>query len=531
MVLIQADEFVLLDRAIVLHRTGELVGGGRPGLATLLLAPFAAACRNAAETIVHARLLWTGIYAGMAVSLWFLLRGALPVGPLNRLGAATGLALWALALPVLYTSTQVRSDQPAILFGLLGGVALLASRRRVAWAAAAGLLLGIGFLFSQKLMYVAGLVGVLAAGQLVVRGEWRVRREALRASLTLGALAVAVIAYRLTIGIVSTPPALVSLGHEMSTFEYYRGSFGWDYYRRMVPGLIPQGIVLIGLVALTLAWIRNRGADGREILVAWGVTGVGLVVLFFHAGRFDYFYMTLGLFPAAIGALIARPVIARLPEPGRQRTALAAIWLPLVFSAATLGVIMAIEPRLPQQRASLDWIERSFDTHASGFNNWAVFACRHGDRFPVRFGKRIHAEFGGADRDRNIEALLAEFRTRSVAFMIPPLEPFPEEIEDFWRTRYVHYHGGVHVAGRRLSGGPGWTGSLEPIVAGDYAWISQDGAGYPVEVEGRVLEPGGIIRLDEQRPYTLSLPEGGDGLLVLSLPEPPARDSAHFFGF
>jgi hypothetical protein len=93
----------------------------------------------------------------------------------------------------------------------------------------------------------------------------------------------------------------------------------------------------------------------------------------------------------------------------------------------------------------------------------------------------------------------------------------------------VHYHGPIYVAGRHVHGGPGWTGSFEPIVGGQYIWRAAPEISRPLEVAGKEVEPGTTILLEEQVLYRLRLPEGGQGMLVLDLPEPPAPDTTPFF--
>lgn len=525
---VHADEFVLLQRAVITQRTGALVGGGRPGLATLLLTPFAAACRNAVDTMVQARLLWTAVTAAMAVAFWALLRSALSGTRWRPVALATAVGLWVLSPPFLYASTQVRTDQPAILFGLLGGTALLASRRRAGWAAVAGLLFGVGFLFSQKLLYVGGLVTVLTAGQLALRVEWHARREVLRVAVAGGVFVLTVLGYRQLMGALATAPTLLPVAAGLSSFDFYRESVGWRYYQRMLPVLVPQVFVILGLVVLTLAWFRDRGRHTVELVVAWSVVAVGIVVLLFHAGRFSYFYMVLGLYPAAVGGLIAGPILDRLRSPRSRAFVLALVWLPLSVFGLLQAAVLTI-PQQQQQRASLDWVERNFSLAASGFNNWGAFACRN-DPFPIQFGAQIRAAFSGERREQRVRELLQEFRDRPVAFLIPPIESgYPEELREFWRTRYVHYYGGIHVPGRQVRGGPEWTGAFEVIVPGEYAWRAAATGSNPLEVEGHSLQPGSSILLSEQRLYSLALPEGGDGLLVLALPEPPERDTVEFF--
>jgi hypothetical protein len=525
---VHTDEFVLLRRAVETARTGALLGGGRPGLATLVLVPFAAACRNAVDAIVQARMLWTGIVVVAAAAFWYLLRGVLPPAPHRRAAATTGLALWVLAAPFLEASAQVRSDQPAILFGLLGGLALLASRRRTGWAPLAGLLFGAGFLFSQKLVYVAGLAAVLAAGQVLLQGDWPPRRDALRLGLTAAGFLLLIAVYRAAMVRLATAPPLLPVGGGMSQFAHYREVVGWQVYRGMLPLLVPQLLVLAGLVGLTVAWVRDRQASSRELAIAWAVFAVGLGVMLFHAGRFAYFYMVLGLFPAAVAALITGPALDRARSRGARAAMLGAVWIPLAALALFQGVAMTVD-RQRHQRASLEWVERTFPPDASGFNDWAAFACREYS-FRARFFPRLREDFGGARRAGSIREIVDEFRDRPVAFMIPPVSPwYPAELREFWGSRYVHYRGAVHVPGRHVRGGPGWAGAFDVLVPGDYRWLPEAEAAGPLEVVGRRVEAGHTVLLDEPRVYALRLPEGGAGLLVLALPDPPAPDPTPFF--
>ena len=121
------------------------------------------------------------------------------VDPRQRLGdAAVGVGLLALLPVFLEWSIQVRTDQIAIAGGLWGAVALVASRQRPPLAVVAGLLFGLGYLGSQKLIYVASLGFLLAAVDV-----WRVRdfdpgRETLRlvnCLATLGTLVAAFFLY------------------------------------------------------------------------------------------------------------------------------------------------------------------------------------------------------------------------------------------------------------------------------------------------------------------------------------------------
>jgi hypothetical protein len=523
------DELALLERAVHAVRTGEVVGGGRPGLGTLVLMPFARECQNALEAVVGARVLWTAFTAMSAAVWWLLLRSVLGPSPYRWLAATTGLALWVLSPPVLRFSIQVRTDQPAVLFGLLGGLALVASRRRPAWAMAAGILFGAGFLFSQKLLYVGGLVGILAAGQLLVRGEWVARREVFRVLSTALTFVAVVLTYRLLVAGTGSAPTVLPVSGAMTTFEHYREVVGWRFYRGMLPVLVPQLLAVGGLIAAT-AWAWRARALPGEIVLGWLVLSAGIGVAWFHAGRFPYFFIVLGLFPAALGAMVVA-ALDRIPLPLGRAAMLVVLWLPLV-GLAMLQSANLLEDTQRHQRDTLAFVERSFAPDARGFNSRAAFACRQDpDPFPVRFLEHVRRDFGGPDGIMRSRELMAEFRQRPVVFMIPPIitEPYPEELWYFWRTRYVQYHGAVHVPGTAVRGPPDWTGDFEAVVPADYRWHADRDKSVPLVVNGQTLLPGQTVALAAGGPHSLSLPMGGAGVLALAVPEPPAPDTTPFF--
>ena len=523
------DEFVLLSRADATLRTGELMGGGRPGLGTLLLIPFAAGCRNAVHTLVQARLLWTAIVAASVLALWFLLHAVLPTSPYRRIAIATGVGLWVLAAPVVRSSLQVRTDQPAILFGLLGGLGLVASRRRIWWAAVAGALMGVGFLFSQKLLYVAALMGVLAFGQLLILGEWQTRRDLIRSALTAAAFLSVVIGYVQLMQVVAGPPALLPVSEALDYFDYYREFYGWSLYGQMLPSLLPQMLTVALLAAGTAGWIGERRRDGKELSVAWLVTLAGLVVLFFHAGRFPYFYMVLGLFVAVVGALALGPVLERLELPTARRALIVVLWVPLTVMGLTKAWALTTDTQRIQ-RESLAFVERNFPSDARGFQTHGALVCRNDpDDFPTRLRGRVLAEFGGVGGAEHVGELMNEFRSRPVSFLVPPFESYPHELRRFWDTRYVKYFAAVHVPGRWIRGPRGATGTFEVIVPGEYIWRTSTNDSAQLEVQGRILKTGSSIALPAQGEYPISLPEGGEGMIVLALPQPPSPNSRGFY--
>ena len=179
------DEFALFHRTERSATTGRLQGGGRPGLAVAAIAPFVGVVTDTMATVIHVRLVWVGVTLGILAGLFFLLRGAVRNSAQRGHAVALGVAMIALVPVFMRWSIQVRTDQPAIAAALWASVALLASRRRPWLAAVAGALFVIGYLCSQKAIYVAALGGTIVLGDLAVdvpadrsrelrRSAWRV---------------------------------------------------------------------------------------------------------------------------------------------------------------------------------------------------------------------------------------------------------------------------------------------------------------------------------------------------------------------
>lgn len=525
------DEAALLQRAENLVRTGVLIGGGRPGLVTLALAPFAEACTNAVLTLVQIRHFWTAMVFASAVAFCLLFRSVLPRGRTRWVAIATGLGLWVLASHFLRFSVQVRTDQPAILLGLWAGVVLMASRRRPALALLGGALFAGGFLASQKLLYVAGLVGIVAGGWHLVHGEVRWRRELLRVGLTVAGFGLMMVAFRTWVAPLSPGgPDLLPVSSQLRTFQFYRETSGFHYYREMLPELVSQVMVVGLLFIVTLDWARNRGRHGAQIAVAWVVLVAGAVVVAFHAGRFPYFYMVLGLFPASIGALVMGPMLERVDGLRQEMAVLAVVWVPLV-AIAFVQLVFSLEDGQSRQRDSLAFVQANFPPEARGFNSRAAFVCRHDpDPFPVWFAEHLR-RFEGDGAEAEIAGLLAEFRSRPVQFLVEPLgwEAYPGELRDFWATRYVLYRGHVRIPGREIRGEAGRAEELEIIVPGEYRWWADEATRRPLVVGADTVPAGGVVTLSQRGVVRLGLPEGGGGMFALSVAEPPAPDTTPFY--
>ena len=144
------DEFGLLSRAHESLRTGQLQGGGRPGLASILAMPATLGCTNGVSAVQKARYAWLLFTTLLVAGLWMLLRRTCRRSADPALAATLGTGLLVLVPVFLRWSLQARADQPALAASVWSGVLLLGERRRWEQALAAGCLLGTGYLLSQK---------------------------------------------------------------------------------------------------------------------------------------------------------------------------------------------------------------------------------------------------------------------------------------------------------------------------------------------------------------------------------------------
>jgi hypothetical protein len=535
------DEFVLLDRAANTAATGVLEGGGRPGLATLVLVPFAADCRDEIVTLRHARLLWVGITLVFLAGLGVLLGRACGHSNHRTADAWLGVGLLALVPAFLEWSIQIRTDQLALAFGVWGGVALLASRRTVPLAALAGLLFGAGYLATQKAVYVGALAAVLALGQLRIAREFRPAREALRAAAALAAFVLVVAVFQLATATELEVPqeqsALASLtptvvGMQMSEFDYYRNTIGFRQYLEILPTLGPHLVLLAALLATTIAGVRARRAWSDGLWIAWAVLAVGLAIGAFHASAFAYFWMTLGLFPAVALAVAAASLREALPA-GRERLAVlvtAGLWLVL----GTQGVARMAELTIDTQevqRESLAFVHRNFSVADAGFHpEHGPFCRREAEPIRVYFSQVIFRHFAGDTREFLTRRLLDDLRRRPVKFVVQSfrLNQFPVEVRRFLADNYQPYRASVFVAGRRLEGSEGERSDFELIVPGRYRWLPFSGP-QPVRIGPRTLSPGEVAEFEAGHHTAEFVQDVPGGMLVLAVNDPPAKAPLAFY--
>jgi hypothetical protein len=532
------DEFALLARARESFVSGRLLAGGRPGLGTLVLVPFVESCTDVISAVRAARLAWIGFSAAILIALWMLLQTILPNRDDGGSGGAYGLlgvGLLALTPAFLRYSVQVRTDQPAVAFGLFGSVVLVKSRERRILALLAGILFGVGFLFSQKLVYVGALGGLLAAGETLINDRFRPGRDLSRAGLTLAGLLLTLFAFSQSVSAVFGDAPTIVASRQLDVFAYYRARGDvYDDYLRMAPQFVPHFLALF-LIAAGAIRSRHQGnaRASARFLLGIGVLALGIAVGWFHAGAFPYFWMTLGLFPA-VGLTLAMPTAdSAFRALHIRRLSLAVVWVFLLAISARAVVELSRDSQRIQ-RVSMRFIDANLSPEAKGFHPEKALLCRaDSSPFPTLLTQNIAWTFydNEAASDNRTE-FMEQFRSLPVAFLLESwrLSLFPEEIRTFWSDHYVRYAPAVFVPGVEIQMPPGDSLRFETLVPGRYRWIPESPEDRnSVLIVGTSMSPENEVILEKQVYTVLPGADGAYGMLVLRLEADPDSNSIPFY--
>lgn len=517
------DEFALLAKARATLLSGLLQGGGRPGLATLAALPAVLDCEDGVSAVRRARYLWIGFTLLMVTGLWALLRRACRRSAEPMTAATVGTGLLVLVPVFLRWSLQVRADHGAVAASLWAGALALGPRRRGREAFAAGLLLGVGYLFSQKAAYLALLVGLLALGDVLIDRSWRTGRELGRALLAgLGGLS-AVVLYRSIVGRLVHLPDPATLQIAMSPFEYYRRTIGFNAYVGMLPTLVPHAVLALLLAAVT--WRdRGKGDRARVLWLAWAVAGLGVAVGLFHAAAFPYFWMTLGIFPATALALGLDSILDLVRTPRERHVFVGLFGLVLSIPALRASVLL-LDDSQAAQRDALGFVARNFAPADRGFHPESALFCRPDpEPFPTYFSQDITRLFYGAEAEQNTAAFIQELRKRPVRFIVSSFRVFqlPPPVQKFLAEHYLAYRDNVFVPGHLVEGPGGGEVRFDVVAGGRFRWWSSDEASRAcVRVDGLPSTPSGTWSL-EAGEHVARLSCAAQGWLALALRDPPA---------
>ena len=527
------DEFAFLFRGDLTLHTGSLHSGGRPGLALLALLPFASGCDDSVSAIRSARLLWSIVTFASVAGLFYLLRNAIPLPSESepRWHRAAFAVAFLVLVPVwLRWSLQVRTDQWAIAFTLWGGVCLLASKDRASWLSnrpLAGGLMMCGYLATQKAIYVWALVGIVVLGHHLIALEWRWKRELGRAGLLLlgGALVHGVSDFGKHLFNEPYTPLGTGVGPGIfEVFALYRRWVGFHVYKAMLPTLRPH-IFFLGVLIATSSWaiyerlFRSkqppRVTRWQELVVAWALLALGYKIMTFHASAFPYFWLTVGLFPAAAVFFAYGPAAELAGKPRIVGVLAFGLWV--MLAVPSLGQAFSLLADTQEiQRNSLAFVDRNFAPEDRGFHPESALACRDDpDPFPTFMSTHIRFILGKNPENRR--DFIHEFRDRPVKFILGSFRrrQFPSHIRKFWNTHYVSYWPGVDIPGYRFKGKANTQHHFESFVEGTYRWrVRPDTEPARVVVDGVVLAPGGLFEL-ERGPHQLTLLDDTEkGVLV-----------------
>jgi hypothetical protein len=529
------DEFALFYDVALTAQNDELRSAGHPGLPQVALLPLVRDCTDEISVGRTARLAWLALTWGYLAGVFTLLWQLLPADRHRAHDAALGTALLGLLPVFLEWSIQVRTDQVALLGGVWGAAALVASRRRPWLALAAGAAFGVGWLGTQKLAYVALLAALLAAGDLALRASFCSRRELARAAGAVLGAALVLAAWRGAVSAAFVVPAghaaLSGTSPEMvrsylDGFDFYRATIGYSQYLATLPTLAPHLALLVAMIAATAA---IREARDRRLALAWAVLALGVGVGAFHAAAFAYFLMTLGLF-AAVGLALALPALRRgfAVWPSAARIAAPVLWAALLLGAALHSLAEGDSQAV--QRDSLGFVHRNFSPDRAGFQPETALFCGMRQPIGLWFSQRIYRTFEGPQRDRAVDGLIARFRTEQVHYLVESfrLNQFPTPVRRFWDENYQPYHGSVFIAGRRFQGDAGSHSDFELLIGAPYRWLPI-GAANAIRVDGVPLAPGEVRLLTAERHAVAFDSDRTRGVLVLAVDEPPMLAPLAFY--
>lgn len=520
------DEFALLARVERMVATGVMQGGGRPGAIEIVLAPFVRGCTDAVASLRHARLL-TALAVFVAIAgLYALTRRVRADRDRPAHGAWCAVALLVFSLPFQRWSLQVRTDPFAVAWGLWGAVTLLSASRKLGYAAVAGICFGLGYLFTEKVLYIMLLGAWLRACTAQREPRATMRRLLAEFALCCCAGAGTFLAYRSLLPMFYEPPRHLRLGRAFEIFATYRDTFGFALHRGLVWAIVPHLLLVALLVVATAQALRNP-SPRRDLVVSWGALLLAVLVASFHAAMFPYFWTTLGMFVAlALGNAseeIANVVPARV---GRLALSgwIACLIVPTVFYAVQL----LDDDTQRTQRDALAFIARDFGPNTFGYQVEGALACRHDpDPFPVWFRPHIEAELA-AGKLSAVEAFVERFRAKPVHFLIGSHMTgfFPEPVRRFWSENYQLYFGPVFVVGRRLVADE--TARWDVFAPGRYRWQALDDLSRSqLRIDGATLRNGEVVQL-ARGAHDLRA-TGGPGRIVFALASEPAWSSAGFY--
>lgn len=536
---INGDEFALLARAEHTFQSGELISGGRPGLATLVLVPFVSECTDSVAATINSRMAWLALTLSCVVGLFVLVRRWLHVSGLElKYGESAPVAAVALyvAMPSFIDySIQVRSDQGALAFGILGACLALGTRW---WSGLlAGVMFAVAVLFTQKAIYVIAMAAwltVMACWSRVATYRSQLRTEVqmlagLVIGLSIGAAFVGSVYY---FG-VPRPPSVMTSGavvaDNLETMRLYAKMLGFRAYlteARLLPVHVLLAALIIGSGFFVL---QNRYQKERIVLLT--ISGLWILTIavgVLHGSRFPYFLMTLGIF-ISVSLGIGLPVSLQMFEKKKVR--------PLLIMGLTLLFVMALPMLLTQsndtqsnQRNAMRVVQDPGLRGLRGWQNEGALFCKHDPDYKDALFTLFINQLGEAGPG-SFDQFLDDFRDRPISFIVDSyrMVNYPSEVRRFWSEHYVAYRDGVLLAGFPIAAGEP-SRSVEVISPGSYRWWPAPGRDREkVVVNNQQLSRGDTVHLAIGWHTLKGVSEKTAGILSLATVLPPDASRQPFY--
>lgn len=527
------DEFALMARADRMARFGEVVGGGRPGLVSILLSPFALNCIDSVRTVVEARLLWQLVTLAYLAGVYFLVRHWFAYCGRGDDGRVQGLLAVALLafLPAFVTwSVQVRTDQLALAASVWGGAALLAPG--LPTALIAGVLFGVALLATQKALYAIALCGLLfatasasrcLAGRSLDRGD--MRNSLLRVAVAVAAALLVAGLYLYFVPQAARLATGAGVGSSLEVMDWVRKRQGFRSYTVHADRLVVHWVMLAVLVAWTLrSAVRRDRSEWVVLATSWLVLSLGLLVVRFHGSSFPYFLMTAGLFPA-VGLSLAtgRP----LELAGRLKWPVLVSLVALTASQSARETLEMLDDSQAPQRDTMRLVLESGLRDRRGYSvEGALFCASDPDPMPVLFSQGIWQKF--KDKPQAASEFIGEFRSRPIAYIVESyrMNQFPAEVRTFFAEHYVWHEKALLVVGVDVLPARGAI-DADIIVAGSYRWVpGPESPEASIQVDSQTLRPLEARHLDVGT-HSIRPGEGTTGGRLILADLPPPRSDAY----
>jgi hypothetical protein len=284
-------------------------------------------------------------------------------------------------------------------------------------------------------------------------------------------------------------------------------------------------VVLLAFLLASFAVVPNKLGHKQALVAAWFLLLIAYVIGALHPGAFPYFWMTLGLFPAVAFGLSWSAILAAFPSNARGvLVATTAVLLVAVAAVYTRGQRHDTQR---VQRDAMEFISRALPAGRGFHAEGALFCRADPDPFPVLFAEGVRRRFTGPQAETSSEAFIREFRTRPVVFMIAHrLITFPNVIEEFMQSHYVHYRDEVMVPGREIRGRRDDTVAVELVVSGRYRWEATSGS---ISIDGVAMGNGSAVKLAAGTHAVRVFDDNTEGTLVLDLREPRRPPGPMFY--